>query len=60
MITMKQLIGYGALSTLVAVQSCAGGSEGTKEVFAQKDMNLTVQPGDDFYEYSNGFVIPVL
>lgn len=50
---MSKIIGLSTLSALVALGGCAK-NPAAKEVFAQKDMDLTVAPGEDFYQYSNG------
>lgn len=50
---MNHLIEIGTLSTILSLGGCTG-VEVAKETFAQKDMDLTIAPGDDFYLYSNG------
>ena len=50
---MSKIIGLSTLSAMVALGGCAD-KPAAKEVFAQKDMDLTVAPGEDFYQYSNG------
>lgn len=50
---MNKMIGLSALITLVTLGGCTH-TPVAKEVFSQKDMDLTVAAGDNFYQYSNG------
>jgi putative endopeptidase len=50
---MNKMIVLSVLVILVAIAGCTH-KPAAREVFSGKDMDLTVNPGENFYQYSNG------